>query len=83
MSLKTSNYQLFKRIIKSWKPRAKKIKVDLKDIAEEAGITSQYLTKIITGKYVKNPRVETIDDIEAALVAAEEKAAQAAEKKGV
>jgi transcriptional regulator with XRE-family HTH domain len=86
MSLKTSNYQLFQRLIQSWKPRAKKIKVDLKDIADEAGITSQYLTKIITGKFVKNPSIDTIEDFEAALVAAEEKFAadqEAANKKGV
>ncbi len=80
MSLKTSEYQLFKRLIKSWKPRAKKIDVDLKVIADEAGITSQYLTKIITGKFVKNPHINTIEAVEAALVAAEE---EAAKSKGV
>lgn len=79
MSLKTSNYQLFARLIAQWKPRAKKIKVNLKDIAKEAGIKPQHLTKIITGKYVKNPRIKTIDAVEAALCAAEEVAAKGGE----
>lgn len=77
MSLKTSEYPIFTRLIESWKPRAKKIKVSLKEIAEQAGIKPQHLTKIITGKFVKNPRVKTIDAIEAALCAQEVK------KKGV
>lgn len=78
MSIKTSEYQIFARLIASWKPRAKKIRVNLKDIAKEAGIKPQHLTKIITGKFVKNPRVKTIDAIETALCAAEE-----AKNKGV
>jgi len=80
MSLKTSEYQLFARLIAEWKPRAKKIKVPLYKIAEDAKIKPQHLTKIITGKYVKNPRIGTIDAVEAALFAAEE---EAAKKKGV
>ena len=82
-AIKTSEYQLFSRLIASWKPRAKKIKVDLKDIAAEAGIRPQHLTKIITGKFVKNPRLETIDAIESALCAAEEKVANEVKKAGV
>jgi predicted transcriptional regulator len=74
MSIKTSEYELFTRMIASWKPRAKKIKKNLKDIASEAGIRPQHLAKIISGKFVKNPRVKTINDIETALVEAEEKA---------
>lgn len=72
-SIKTSQYKLFTRAIKSWKPRAKKIKVDLKDIAKEADITPAYLTKIITGKFVKNPSVKIIDAVENAVVYFEEK----------
>lgn len=83
MSIKTSQYQLFKRVIASWKPRAKAIKVNLKDIAKDAGIKPQHLTKIITGKFVTNPRVKTIDAVEAALFAAEEKAAETVKKAGV
>ncbi len=82
-AIQTSKYQLFIRLIASWKPRAKKIDVDLKDIAAEAGIRPQHLTKIITGKFVKNPRIDTIDAIEAALCAAEEKAADEVKKAGV
>lgn len=74
MSIKTSEFELFTRLIASWKPRAKKIKINLKDLAKEAGIKPQHLTKIITGKFVKNPRVKTIDAIETALVEAEIKA---------
>ena len=73
-AIKTSKYQLFSRLIDTWKPRAKKIKVKLKDIAKDAGIRPQHLSKIITGKFVENPRIETIDAIEAALCEAEEKA---------
>jgi len=79
-SVKTSEYLLFTRLISSWKPRAKKIKVNLKDIAKDAGILPQQLTKIIARRHVKNPRIKTIDAIENALYKAENKYIAALEK---
>jgi DNA-binding Xre family transcriptional regulator len=66
-------YQFLKNLAAQWKPRAKKAKINLKEIAVQAGITPQYFTKIITGK-VENPRLQTINDIEIALLCAELKA---------
>lgn len=66
-------YPFLKNIIAQWKPRAKKIKIKLKDVALEAKITPQYLTKIITGLN-ENPRLETIDNVEKVLKTLEEKA---------
>lgn len=83
MSIKSSEYPMFARLISHWKPRAKKIKVNLKDIAKDAGILPQQLTKIITGKHVKNPRIRTIDAVETALYNAENKYIAALEKAGV
>lgn len=80
MSIKTSEFEIFAGIIKSWKPRAKKIKYKLKDLAKAGGIESQHLTKIITGKFVKNPRVKTINAVEIALQCAEKKAGVKDEK---
>jgi len=74
MAIKTSEYEIFSNIIKSWKPRAKKIKLPLKILAEKGGIKSQHLTKIITRKFVKNPKIKTINAIEMALIAEEKKA---------
>jgi len=80
MSIKTSKYQMFASIISSWKGRAKKIKKKLKDLAKDAGIQPQHLTKIITGKFVENPKVKTINAVEMALQAAETKAGVRDEK---
>lgn len=74
MSVKTSKYQLFTRLIESWKPRCKAINFKMQDLAKEAGIRPQHLSKLIAGKYVENPRIKTIDKIEEALIAEEEKA---------
>ena len=72
IAIKTSEFQIFQRLISQWKPRCKKIKYKIKDLAKDAGIVPQHLTKIITGKYVTNPRVRTIEAVENALCAKEE-----------
>ncbi len=74
MAIKSSNFEMFSCIISTWKPRAKKIKFKLKKLAVDGGTTPQHLTKIITGKFVKNPRIKTINSVEMALRAAEKKA---------
>jgi len=74
MSIKSSEFEIFDTIISNWKPRAKKIKLKLKDLALAAGIRPQHLTKIITRKFVKNPRIKTINAVELALVGFEKKA---------
>jgi len=70
---KTSKYPFLAELIKTWKPRAKKIKLDLKDLAEEAVIAPQHLSKLVTGT-CENPKIETINAVEMALKAAENKA---------
>jgi len=72
MTKKTSKYQLISSLIESWKPRAKLIKYNLKDLAKDAGegITPQHFSRLITGK-VNNPRFKNINDIEMALRARE------------
>ncbi len=73
MSKKTGNYLLTNSLILSWKPRAKKIKLNLKDLAKDSGISPQHMTRIVRGK-VPNPRFQTISDVEMMLRAAENKA---------
>ncbi len=65
-----AHYPFLKDAIAQWKPRAKKIKLKLKDLATESGITPGHLTKIITG-LTENPRLETINDVEVVLKAKE------------
>jgi len=72
MSKKTGNYSLTTSLISSWKSRAKKIKLNLKDLAKDADISPQHMTKIVRGK-VPNPRFQTINDVEMRLRAAEQK----------
>ena len=72
-SKKSSKYPFLWHLIQSWKPRAKKIKLNLKDLAPLAGVATPHLTKIICGN-VANPRLKTINDIEMALRAREENA---------
>jgi len=72
MSKKTGNYSLTNSLISSWKPRAKKIKLNLKDLAKNSGISPQHMTRIVRGK-VPNPRLQTISDVEMMLRAAEKK----------
>lgn len=70
---KTSGfYPFLNNLINNWKPRAKAIKLNLKDLAVLAGISPQHLTKIVTGR-IKNPRLKNIDSIESALKFQEEK----------
>lgn len=73
MSKKTGNYSLTNSLISSWKTRAKKIKLNLKDLAKDSGISPQHMTRIVRGK-VPNPRLQTISDVEMMLRAAEKKA---------
>lgn len=54
-------------LVKSWKPRAKKIKYKLKDLAVDSKMKPSQLTAVITSK-TKNPRLKTIDKIECALL---------------
>jgi hypothetical protein len=74
MATKSSEFEIFDLMISSWKPRAKKIKFKLKELAVQGGTTPQHLTKIITRKFVINPRIKTINAVEMALRAAEKKA---------
>lgn len=67
---KTSKYPFLAELIKTWKPRAKKIKLNLKDLAEISGIAPQHFSKIVTGA-CEDPKIETINSIEMALRAAE------------
>ncbi len=73
MSKKTKNYPFLRAITAGWKPRAKKAKILLKDLAKEADLAPQHFTKIISGD-CKSPRLKTINAVEMALRAAEEKA---------
>lgn len=73
MSKKTSNYPFLREICAEWKPRAKKAKILLKDLARNAEMAPQHLTKIINND-CKNPRLKTINAIELALREAEKKA---------
>ncbi|MBP7710767.1 MAG: helix-turn-helix domain-containing protein [Rickettsiales bacterium] len=73
MSKKTGNYSLTNSLISSWKTRAKKIKLNLKDLAKDSGISPQHMTRIVRGK-VPNPRLQTISDVEMMLRSAEKKA---------
>jgi len=73
MSKKTGNYSLTNSLISSWKTRAKKIKLNLKDLAKDSGISPQHMTRIVRGK-VPNPRFQTISDVEMMLRTAEKKA---------
>jgi len=77
MTKKTSKYQLISSLIESWKPRAKLIKYNLKDLAKDAGegITPQHFSRLINGK-VNNPRFANVNNIEMALRAAEKKAVE-------
>jgi hypothetical protein len=70
---KTSKYPFLAEIIKTWKPRAKSIKLDLKDLAALSNISPQHFSKVITGA-CENPKIETINAVEMALKAAEIKA---------
>ena len=79
---KKNHYKFIDLLIDQWKPRAKKIDINLKDIAKDAKISAQHLTKIITKKS-NNPRIATIDAVEMALYAAEEKFAEEVKKAGV
>jgi predicted transcriptional regulator len=56
-----------------WKSRAKKSKILLKNLAKEAKLAPQHLTKIISGE-CKNPRLKTLNAVEMALRDAEKKA---------
>ena len=73
MSKKTGNYPLTNSLVLSWKPRAKKIKLKLKNLAVAANIAPQHMSRLVRGR-VKNPHFRTINDVEMALRAAEEKA---------
>ena len=73
MNKKTTNYLLITTLIASWKSRAKKAKVKLKDLAKDSDISAQHFTKILQGR-IANPRLDTINNIEMNLRAAEEKA---------
>lgn len=65
MSKKTGDYPFIKCLISDWKPRAKKIKVNLKDIAKDAGVSPQHMTQLVQGN-VQNPRLQTVNDVEMA-----------------
>ena len=73
MSRRTGQYPFLKELCAEWKPRAKKAKILLKDLAVEAGMAPQHLTKIISNE-CKNPRLKTINDFEMALREAEKRA---------
>jgi predicted transcriptional regulator len=77
MTKKTRKYQLISSLIESWKPRAKLIKYNLKDLAKDSGkgITPQHLSALINGK-VNNPRFGNVNDIEMALRSAEKMAVE-------
>lgn len=70
---KTSKYPFLAALIGTWKPRAKEIKLNLKDLAEISGIAPQHLSKLVTGA-CEDPKIETINAVEMSLKAAEEKA---------
>jgi len=70
---KTNHYPFFAELIKEWKPRAKKINYKLKDLAQDAGIIPQHLSKLIIG-LCNNPSIETINAVEMALRKAEKEA---------
>jgi AraC-like DNA-binding protein len=67
---KLGDYPFIIALIANWKPRAKRLKVNLKDIAAEAKIPPQHLTRIIT-RTTTNPHPQKINDIEMALSARE------------
>jgi predicted transcriptional regulator len=69
---RTGKYPFIARLTGSWKKRAKKSKILLKDLAKNANIAPQHLTKIINGD-CQNPRLITINAVEMALVEAEAK----------
>lgn len=68
----TSKYPFLARLTSTWKIRAKKSKILLKDLAKQSGVSSQHLTKIINGN-CQNPKLKTINAVEMALVEHEEK----------
>jgi hypothetical protein len=70
MSKKTGNYSLTNSLVTSWKPRAKKIKLKLKNLAVAANMTPQHMSRLVRGR-VENPHFRTISDVEMALRAAE------------
>ena len=72
MTKRTGTYPFIRAITSEWKSRAKEAKILLKDLAKEAKIVPQHLTKIITGD-CQNPRLKTINAIEMALREAEKK----------
>ena len=73
ISRKTGQYPFLQCICAEWKQRAKKSKILLKDLAAQAGMAPQHLTKIINND-CKNPRLKTINAVEMALREAEKKA---------
>lgn len=68
----TSKYPFIAKLTATWKKRAKKSKILLKDLAKKANIAPQHLTKIINGN-CENPRLKTINAIEMALSDHEER----------
>ena len=72
MSKKTKHYPFLRALTAGWKPRAKKAKILLKNLAKEADLAPQHLTKIISGE-CESPRLKTINAVEMALRAAEER----------
>lgn len=73
MTKRTGTYPFIRAITSEWKSRAKKSKILLKNLAKDAKIAPQHLTKIITGDCL-NPRLKTLDAVEMALRDAEKKA---------
>jgi len=73
ISRRTGQYPFLKELCAEWKPRAKKAKILLKNLAVEAGMAPQHLTKIISND-CKNPHLKTINAVEMALREAERKA---------
>jgi len=73
ISRRTGQYPFLKELCAEWKPRAKKARILLKDLAVESNIVPQHLTKIISNE-CRNPNLKTINAVEMALREAEKKA---------
>lgn len=72
MIKKHTKLELFDDIIRSWKPRCKKIKFRIIDLGKDAKVSWQQISRIINNHSVST--IKTINKIEMALRAAEKRA---------